>query len=87
VGARVPPALRDALRLRRLAAAVGEVERGRDEQAYAELRGLLRAGLGSLRPADAMLLRVYLGVSDGTPAGRARRAVRGWWDALRGRRA
>ncbi|MGZ8379001.1 MAG: hypothetical protein ACXW0Z_17370 [Gemmatirosa sp.] len=84
VAGRVPPPLRDALRLRRLAAAVGEIERARDERVYAELQALLRGGTGALRPADAMLLRVYLGVPAEPAHVRLRRALLGWWDARRG---
>ncbi len=86
VAARAPASLRDALRLRRLAAAVAEVERARDERTHAELCALLRDGAAPQRPADEMLLRVYLGVPAEPAAARARRAARGWWDALRGRR-
>jgi len=84
VAGRVPPPLRDALRLRRLAAAVGEIERARDERAYAELCALLRAGAGPVRAADAMLLRVYLGVPAEPALVRWRRALRAWWEARRG---
>jgi hypothetical protein len=81
--ARCQPALRDALRLRRLAAAVAEVERARDERTHAELCALLRGGTVPPRPADAMLLRLYLGVSDEPPLARARRGLRSLWDAVR----
>ncbi|GLC25821.1 hypothetical protein [Roseisolibacter agri] len=86
VAGRVPPALRDALRLRRLAAAVGEVERARDERAYAELCALLRAGAGPVRAADTMLLRVYLGVPAEPALARLRRTLRTWWEARGGAR-
>ena len=86
VGARAAPPLRDALRLRRLAAAVGEIERARDERTYAELCALLRDGAAdALRPADAMLLRVYLGVSTGPLLARARSAWQSLRDAAGGR--
>jgi hypothetical protein len=83
VAARCAPALRDALRLRRLAASVAEIERARDERTYAELCALLRGGTVPPRPADAMLLRLYLGVSDDPPLARARRGLRTLWDAVR----
>jgi hypothetical protein len=81
--ARCQPALRDALRLRRLAGAVAEVERARDERTHAELCALLRGGTVPPRPADAMLLRLYLGVSEEPPLARVRRGLRSLWDAVR----
>ena len=63
---------------------MGEIERARDERAYAELCALLRAGAGPVRAADAMLLRVYLGVPAEPALVRWRRALRAWWEARRG---
>jgi hypothetical protein len=58
----------DAIRMRRLALALQEIERVRDEDRYGEARAALRRVLarGAMTPDEERALRVFLGVEDGT---------------------
>lgn len=62
----------DTVRMRRLALALQEIERVRDEDRYAEARAALRRVLArhALSPEEDRALRVFLGVDDGTAIGR-----------------
>ena len=62
----------DGVRMRRLALALQEIERVRDEDRYAEARSSLRRVLERhvLAPDEERALRVFLGVEDGTMLGR-----------------
>ena len=62
----------DHVRMRRLALALYEVERVRDEDRYGEARAALRHVLAhdALTPDEERALRVFLGVEDGTVVGR-----------------
>jgi hypothetical protein len=62
----------DAVRMRRLALALQEIERVRDEDRYAEARSALRRALArrELSADEERALRVFLGVEDGTILGR-----------------
>jgi hypothetical protein len=65
-------AVADAIRMRRLALALQEIERVRDEDRYGEARATLRRVLarGGVAPDEERALRVFLGVEDGTIMGR-----------------
>ena len=65
-------AVADSVRMRRLALALQEIERVRDEDRYAEARAALRRVLArDAHCADEeRALRVFLGVEDGTVIGR-----------------
>jgi hypothetical protein len=54
--------------MRRLALALQEIERVRDEDRYGEARATLRRVLarGGITPEEERALRVFLGVEDGT---------------------
>jgi hypothetical protein len=62
----------DTVRMRRLALALHEIERVRDEDRYGEARAALRRVLaaGSLDSEEEKALRVFLGVDDGTVIGK-----------------
>jgi hypothetical protein len=62
----------DVVRMRRLALALQEIERVRDEDRYAEARSVLRRTLDRrvLSADEERALRVFLGVDDGTILGR-----------------
>lgn len=62
----------DTVRMRRLALALQEIERVRDEDRYADARAALRRVLArhALSPEEDRALRVFLGVDDGTAIGR-----------------
>jgi len=62
----------DGVRMRRLALALQEIERVRDEDQYAEARSALRRVLARrvLAADEERALRVFLGVDDGTMLGR-----------------
>ena len=68
----VDDALADTVRMRRLAHALQEIERVRDEDRYADARAALRRVLAdqSLSVNEERALRVFLGVDDGTVIGR-----------------
>ena len=65
-------AIADVVRMRRLALALHEIERVRDEDRYADARATLRRVLsrGSLQDEEEKALRVFLGVEDGTVLGK-----------------
>ena len=62
----------DTVRMRRLALALQEIERVRDEDRYGEARATLRRVLarGGVAMDEERVLRVFLGVDDGTVMGR-----------------
>jgi hypothetical protein len=62
----------DGVRMRRLALALHEIERVRDEDRHAQARATLRRVLArhSLAPDEEKALRVFLGVDDGTMIGK-----------------
>ena len=62
------PGIADGVRMRRLALALHEIERVRDEQRYDEARATLRRVLARqvLSADEERTLRVFLGVEDGT---------------------
>jgi len=62
----------DGVRMRRLALALHEIERVRDESRYGEARAALRRVLAqqTLTPDEERALRVFLGVDDGTVVAR-----------------
>jgi hypothetical protein len=62
----------DTIRMRRLALALQEIERVRDENRYGEARATLRRVLarGGVSSDEERALRVFLGVEDGTVMGR-----------------
>jgi hypothetical protein len=62
----------DRIRMHRLALALQEIERVRDEDRYAEARGALRRVLASqtLGASEERALRTFLGVDDGSVIGR-----------------
>ena len=64
--------LADTVRMRRLALALQEIERVRDEDRYGEARATLRRVLtrGGISGDEERALRVFLGVEDGTVMGR-----------------
>jgi len=68
----VDEATGDAVRMRRLALALQEIERVRDEDRYGEARAALRRVLarGGVAMDEERVLRVFLGVDDGTVMGR-----------------
>jgi hypothetical protein len=65
-------AVADGVRMRRLALALHEIERVRDEDRYGEARATLRRVLvrGTLDADEEKALRVFLGVEDGTVLGK-----------------
>ena len=65
-------AVADGVRMRRLALALHEIERVRDEDRYGEARATLRRVLtrGTLDAEEEKALRVFLGVEDGTVLGK-----------------
>jgi hypothetical protein len=65
-------AIADTVRMRRLALALHEIERVRDEDRFGEARAALRRVLGghALGPDEERALRVFLGIEDGTIVGR-----------------
>jgi hypothetical protein len=68
----VDDAVADGVRMRRLALALQEIERVRDEDRYAEARAALRRVLAqrTLSADEERALRTFLGVDDGTVIGR-----------------
>ena len=66
--AAVPDAVADTVRMRRLALALHEIERVRDEDRYADARSALRRVLDqhSISSEEERALRTFLGVEDGT---------------------
>jgi len=68
----VDEATGDAVRMRRVALALQEIERVRDEDRYGEARAALRRVLarGGVAMDEERVLRVFLGVDDGTVMGR-----------------
>jgi hypothetical protein len=62
----------DRIRMRRLALALQEIERVRDEDCYGEARSALRRVIGerSISADEERSLRTFLGVEDGTVIGR-----------------
>ena len=66
--AAVPDAVADTVRMRRLALALHEIERVRDEDRYADARSALRRVLDqhSISTDEERALRTFLGVEDGT---------------------
>jgi hypothetical protein len=66
--AAVPDAVADTVRMRKLALALHEIERVRDEDRYADARSALRRVLDqhSISPDEERALRTFLGVEDGT---------------------
>ena len=62
----------DVVRMRRLALALAEIERVRDEDRYADARAALRRALGRhvLADDEERALRTFLGVDDGNILGR-----------------
>jgi hypothetical protein len=64
----VDEAIADAIRMHRLALALQEIERVRDEDRYGEARATLRRVLarGGITRDEERALRVFLGVEDGT---------------------
>ena len=65
-------AVADTVRMRRLALALHEIERVRDEERYADARAALWRVLAqeTLGPEEERALRTFLGVDDGTVVGR-----------------
>jgi hypothetical protein len=68
----VDESVADGVRMRRLALAVHEVERVRDEDRFAEARAALKRAVSrrALSPDEERALRTFLGVDDGTVIGR-----------------
>jgi len=68
----VDESVRDGVRMRRLAQAVQEVERVRDEERFADARAALRRASArrALAPDEERALRTFLGVDNGTVIGR-----------------
>ena len=68
----VDDSVADTVRMRRLALALYEIERVRDEERYADARAALRRVLTqqTLGPEEERALRMFLGVDDGTVVGR-----------------
>ena len=68
----VDESVSDGVRLRRLALALHEVERVRDEERFADARAALRraAARRALSPDEERALRAFLGVDGGTVIGR-----------------
>ena len=66
--AAAPDAIADTVRMRRLALALHEIERVRDEDRYADARSALRRVLDqrSISTDEERALRTFLGVEDGT---------------------
>ena len=66
--AAVPDAVADTVRMRRLALALHEIERVRDEDRYADARSALRRVVDqhSISTDEERALRTFLGVEDGT---------------------
>ena len=64
----VPDAVADTVRMRRLALALHEIERVRDEDRYADARSTLRRVVDqhSISTDEERALRTFLGVEDGT---------------------
>jgi hypothetical protein len=68
----VDAGIADGIRMRRLALALHDIERVRDEDRYAEARAVLRRVLArrELSADEERALRTFLGVDDGTVIGR-----------------
>jgi hypothetical protein len=68
----VDESVSDGVRMRRLALALHEVERVRDEERFADARAALRRATArrALSPDEERALRSFLGVDGGTVIGR-----------------
>ena len=66
------PAVADRIRMHRLALALHEIERVRDEDRYADARAMLQRVIasGTLGAGEERALRTFLGVDDGSVIGR-----------------